>query len=413
MNQNHKQQLTLLNTMSEVVEFIKNNADVNADVFNRLKEAFLSCGLSEKNQMLELLDTMKSDRSYIEKFLVLFDKWFDLNIIALSNRIRTGDSYKFGILGCDRKFSEFISMIKGNSSETLVTRAMECLSKIKQENPTLYELLTVGYRGWYFENNWLDGIDGKNNSLVTNRINTLKNNVEKIEWLYDRLEDNLSKISLNALIVSWLTFSMQEALKISMYSAQHVVANPDIFSFYEDEVFVDCGSYIGDTVADFVNEVNRNYRRIYTYDISAPTVEIMKNNLKGLNHIVFNVKGVADKAGEMSMAGVDAPFHGNRLVQGEGISKVSIVKLDDDIQEEITFLKIDVEGLDKEAITGAKNHITKYHPKIHIDTYHKLVDFFEVPLLIHSIDPTYKYYLRLINSIDNPMMFATTSIYAI
>ncbi len=413
MNQNHKQQLTLLNTMNEVVEFIKNNAFVNEDVFDRLKEALLSCGLSEKNQMVELLDVMKSDQSKIHDFLLLFDKWLDRNLIALSNGIRTSESYRTGLLGCDRKFGELISTIKYNCSETLIAHAMECLDKIKQENPALYDLLTVGYRGWYFENNWLDGMDGKNNSLVTNRINTLKNNVEKIEWLYDRLEDNLSKISLNALIVSWLTFSMQEALKISMYSTQHVVANPDIFPFYEDEVFVDCGSYIGDTVADFVNEVNRNYRRIYTYDISAPTVEIMKNNLKELNHIVFNVKGVADKAGEMNMAGVNAPFHGNRLVQGEGISKVPIVKLDDDIQEEITFLKIDVEGLDKEAITGAKNHIIKYHPKIHIDTYHKLVDFFEVPLLIHSIDPTYKYYLRLINSIDNPMMFATTSIYAI
>ena len=115
----------------------------------------------------------------------------------------------------------------------------------------------------------------------------------------------------------------------------------------------------------------------------------------------------------LSLAGVNAPFHGNRLVEGEGINKVPIVKLDDDIQEAITFLKIDVEGLDKEAISGAKEHIAKYHPKMHIDTYHKLVDFFEVPLLIHRIDQTYHFYLRLTNSIEKPMMFATTCIYAL
>ena len=50
-----------------------------------------------------------------------------------------------------------------------------------------------GIRGWYFETNWLDGVDGGNNSLVTNRITTLKNNVDKIEWLYDHLEDNTIK----------------------------------------------------------------------------------------------------------------------------------------------------------------------------------------------------------------------------
>lgn len=413
MNNNGKQQLELMNTMNEVVEFIKQNDAAEEFAYDRLKEALLLFGLSEKNRMIELLGNLKTNRSQLDEFIVLFEKWFDANIIALSNRVKTSESYKTGLLGCDRKFIELISMIKNNQAQTLITNAMDSLRKIKEENRTLYELLTVGYRGWYFETNWLDGVDGGNNSLVTNRITTLKNNVDKIEWLYDHLEDNLSKISLNALIVSWLTFSMQDALKISMYSTQHVVANTDIFPFYKDEVFVDCGSYIGDTVAEFINEFNRSYKKIYTYDISAPTVELMKKNLKGLNNIVYNVKGVSDKQGELNLEGVDAPFHGNRLVKGNGINKIPIVKLDDDIQEAITFLKIDVEGLDKEALYGAKEQIEKYHPKMHVDTYHKLVDFFEVPLLIYSIDHTYKFYFRITNSIEKQMMFAATCIYAV
>jgi FkbM family methyltransferase len=413
MNQNNKRQLALINTINEIVEFIKQNPETETGVFEGLKEAFLSFGLSEKNQMIELLSDLANDRLKLNDFVVLFDKWLDINIITLSNRIKTSESYKTCVFGCDRKFGGLISTIKNNDEETLISNAMDCLRKIKEENNSLFELLTIGYRGWYFEKNWLDGVDGGNNSLVDNRINTLKKNVEKIEWLYDHLEDNQSKTSLNALISSWLTFSMEEALKTSMYSTQNVVMNLDIFPFYKNEVFVDCGSFVGDTVADFVNEFNRSHRRIYTYDISAPTVEIMKNNLRGLNNVVYNIKGVSDKQGELSLAGVDAPFHGNHLVEGDGTIRVPIVKLDDDINEPITFLKIDVEGLDKEAILGAKDHIIKYHPKMHIDTYHKLVDVFEVPLLIHSIDPSYKFYLRLSNSIERRMMFATTSIYAL
>jgi FkbM family methyltransferase len=413
MNNNYKQQFILIHTINEVVEFIKQNHEAEENVFDKLKEAFTSLGLSEKNHMIELLDKIKVNRSQLDEFIMLFDKWFDLNIIALSNRIKTSESYKAGVFGCDRKFGELISVIRGNNAQALITNAMDCLRDIKKENNSLYELLTAGYRGWYFKENWLDGVDGGNNSLVTNRITTLKNNVDKIEWLYDNLEDNTSKISLNALIVSWLTFSMQEALKISMYNAQNIVANPDLFPFYKNEVFVDCGSYIGDTVADFVNEFNQSYRKIYTYDITAPTVAVMKKNLQKLNNIVYNVKGVADKKGELSLEGVNTPFHGNHLVEGNGINKVPIVKLDDDIQEAITFLKIDIEGLDKEAIIGAREQIVKNHPKMHIDTCHKLIDVFEVPLLINSIDPTYKFYLRLPNSIEKPMMFAVTCIYAI
>jgi len=412
MNNEEKQQLVFLNTINEVVEFVKNNPEADENVFDKLKEALLSTGISENSRMVEILDTIKTGGSSLDEFVVLFDKWFDLSIIALTNRIKTSKTYRTGVFGCDRQFNKLISEIRDNDAQSLITNAMDCLKKIKKENNSFYELLTVGYRGWYFETNRLDGVDGGDNSLLTNRITTLKNNLDKIEWLYDHLEDNLSKKSLNAFINNWLTFSMQEALKVSAYATNNIVVT-DIFPLYEKEVFVDCGSYIGDTVAEFVEEFNLSYHRIYTYDISAPTVDIMKSNLKELHDIVYNVKGVADKHGELSLVGYDIPFHGNRLVTGEGLNKVPIVKLDDDIEEPITFLKIDVEGLDKEAIAGAKNHIVKYHPKLHVDTYHKLVDFFEVPLLINSIDPTYRFYLRLPNSIENPLMFPTTCIYAI
>ena len=411
MDNTGKQILALINTVNEVVEYIKHNERVEEDIFNRLADTFELTGLSRKNHMFMLLQALKTNRSVLDEFCKYFDKWLDVKVIALSNRIKTNGSFETGNLGCDRKFNGLLSTIRENDTQKLIDQAMEHLRKIKDENPSLYKLLTVGYRGWYFENNWLDGFEGKNNSLVENRINTLKNNVEKIEWLYDHLEDNLSKTSLNALITNWLTFSMQEALNVSAYS--NGVINPDIFPLYENEVFVDCGAYIGDTVAEFVNEFNRNYKAIHTYDISEATVEIMKNNLKDLKNVFFNVKGVSDKQGMLSLAGVDAPFHGNRLVEGKGAVKIPIVSLDEDISEPITFLKIDVEGLDKEAIWGARNHIAQYHPKLHVDTYHKLVDVFEVPLLIHKIDSTYRFYLRLTNSIDKPMMFATTCIYAI
>jgi len=413
MNDKTKHLLALTAAIHDVVDYIEDSKQVEPSACDRLIQALRSVGVLPENRMITLLDRMKFDPSGWEEFRNLCDIWLDLQIIAMSNGIKASTSHKTGRLGCDRKFNALISTVRSHNKATLIEQAMDYLKKIQEENPSLYELLTVGYRGWYFEKNWLDGIGGKNNSLVENRIDTLKNNVDKIEWLYDHLEDNLSRASLNALITSWLTFSMQEALNLSVYSTINGVMNPDIFPVYDQEVFVDCGAYIGDTVAEFVNEFNQNYKTIHTYDISEPTVTVMKENLKNLRNIVFNVKGIADKKGELSLAGVDAPFHGNRLVADSGLSRIPIVRLDEDIEEPITFLKIDVEGLDKEALNGARNHIIKYHPKIHVDTYHKLVDFFEVPLLIHNIDPTYRFYLRITNSIAKPLMFVTTCVYAI
>lgn len=413
MNDKTRHLLLLTAAINDVVDYIEDSKKVEPSACDRLIQALRSLGVLPENRMIALLDRMKVDPSRWGEFKNLCDNWLDLQLIAMANGIKASISHKTGRLGCDRRFNALISTVRTHNKATLIEQAMDHLKNIQDQNPSLYELLTVGYRGWYFEKNWLDGIGGQNNSLVDNRIDTIMSNIDKIEWLYDHLEDNLSRASLNALLTSWLTFSMQEALNVSVYSTMTGVMNPDIFPVYDQEVFVDCGAYIGDTVAEFVNEFNENYKAIHAYDISEPTVTVMKENLKCLRDIVFNVKGVADKKGVLSLAGVDAPFHGNRLVAGSGLSRIPIVRLDEDIEEPITFLKIDVEGLDKEALYGARNHIVRYHPKIHVDTYHKLVDVFEVPLLIHNIDPTYRFYLRITNSIEKPLMFVTTCIYAI
>jgi FkbM family methyltransferase len=413
MNIKTKKLLRVITSIIEFSEYIQNHIEVENGVCDNLRKVMILLGMPSENRIITLLETLKSDRSKLKEFLVLLDKWLDSNLISMANRITTSETYRSGHLGCDRKFGTLVSTIRQKDRVALIADAMECLKRIKAGKPKLYELLTVGYRGWYFENNWLDGVDGGNNSLIINRITTLKENTEQIEWLYDHLEDNASRISLNAMIENWLTFSMEEALNVAIYRKNSVVANSDIFPFYDGEVFVDCGSYIGDTIAEFIDEVNRNYQRVYTYEISAPTVDIMRKNLTGLDNIVYNTKGVSDRSGELDLVGVDGPFHGNRLEKRKKKGSIPVVKLDDDVQEPITFLKVDVEGLDKEAISGATKHIRKSHPRMHIDTYHKLGDFFEVPLLIHDIDETYKYYMRIVNSLEKQIMFPITCVYAL
>lgn len=59
-----------------------------------------------------------------------------------------------------------------------------------------------------------------------------------------------------------------------------------------------------------------------------------------------------------------------------------------------TYLKMDVEGAEREAIRGAAQTIKQYRPKLNIAAYHRSADFFELPLLIHALCPDYRLYLR-------------------
>ena len=60
----------------------------------------------------------------------------------------------------------------------------------------------------------------------------------------------------------------------------------------------------------------------------------------------------------------------------------------------LTFIKLDVEGAEVEALNGARQTISKYSPKLAICVYHKMEHHWQIPLLIHSINPMYKIYMR-------------------
>lgn len=62
--------------------------------------------------------------------------------------------------------------------------------------------------------------------------------------------------------------------------------------------------------------------------------------------------------------------------------------------EPVTFIKMDVEGAELEALKGAQSTIRKYHPTLAISIYHEPEDIVEIPGFIKSIEPNYNLYLR-------------------
>jgi hypothetical protein len=59
-----------------------------------------------------------------------------------------------------------------------------------------------------------------------------------------------------------------------------------------------------------------------------------------------------------------------------------------------TYIKMDIEGGELEALKGARNIIKSAMPILAICVYHKQSDFWEIPLLIRSITEGYRFFLR-------------------
>jgi len=89
------------------------------------------------------------------------------------------------------------------------------------------------------------------------------------------------------------------------------------------------------------------------------------------------------------------------FITNDGNIKIEVDSIDHLVKEPVTFIKMDIEGSEYQALLGAKNMVSQYKPKLAICIYHKLEDIWELPWLIHQINPEYKFYLRHYSFADN------------
>lgn len=159
------------------------------------------------------------------------------------------------------------------------------------------------------------------------------------------------------------------------------------------EVFLDVGCYDGISSYYFSKWNKSPCAKIYAFEPDKNNIKKCKNNLDktGLTYTLIP-KGVWSKKTELRFCSMNTVAS---MIDECGESIIETVDLDSlFLQEKVTFIKMDIEGAEKEALLGAKNIIQKYHPKLAISIYHKKNDIFEIPHLILSYCNNYKFYLR-------------------
>ncbi len=218
-----------------------------------------------------------------------------------------------------------------------------------------------------------------------------QNNIEKFQWVEDHLCDEKSKRAYEAFIVQRMSgrYSKEE------YESDQYFPD-DIICLKENEVFVDCGAYQGESAVDFIAHMKKQgikkYKKIICVEADRENAEKMQEAMGQYENVEIVFAGVWDKTGHMSM--VSGYGRTSRIV-ADGADQVRVETIDSLLQgEEATYIKMDVEGSELKALYGAEKTIREYKPKLAICMYHKPEDLIEIPAYINTIRNDYKFYVR-------------------
>lgn len=82
-------------------------------------------------------------------------------------------------------------------------------------------------------------------------------------------------------------------------------------------------------------------------------------------------------------------------IEEQGDEIIEAVSLDSILSDKkITFIKMDIEGAEYQALLGAERIIRKHQPKLAVSIYHRLEDILQIPEIILKFCPQYRLYLR-------------------
>ncbi|PPV14673.1 FkbM family methyltransferase [Clostridium butyricum] len=291
----------------------------------------------------------------------------------------------------DKEFYEILEVIKNSEIEDIIYTIVENLNGLRQKNIDGYNKLILRYNFYKY---WGELKPEENNyELIQNRVNQLKYNNDKFMWMYNNLEDYKSKKIMLNIIKNWISFDFDYLEKIYDFTYEHYF-DLDIINCNEEEVFLDIGAYIGDTVQKYIKVYGEeNYKKIYCYEITPKVFERLKRSTKRFDRIECRMKGVSNVCGYASLK-TNGENSSNKIMNTEGENDIIITTIDEDIIEKVTFLKMDIEGGEALALQGSANHIRKDHPKLAISIYHNNEDIWKLAEVIKEIDPTYRFYIR-------------------
>ncbi|MPL97834.1 hypothetical protein SDC9_44029 [bioreactor metagenome] len=221
-------------------------------------------------------------------------------------------------------------------------------------------------------------------------------------------------VTLNEIIAFLLTlgFRQEQIITLGEFSSRecnYAEFEPFRQVYGDEEIFVDGGCLNFGSSLELLKACP-NLKKIYAFEPGKNARTTIERNihLSGFENVHLieaalwsENKSLSFQNNSNSFALSSVEKEGDTLV--EGVAFDSVVESD----ENITFIKMDIEGAELEALKGMRKTIRRCKPKLAISIYHKSYDYVDIPEYILSLVPEYKVFMRhYSDNIGESVMFA-------
>jgi len=215
---------------------------------------------------------------------------------------------------------------------------------------------------------------------------------EDYEKVYTWLSDEHSKAVYLGYLNSMISLDIRFMEGIAS-PADEQYFDRELIRLGEHEVFCDCGSFNGDTLETFAALTSGKYRKYIAIEADKDNyAELMQNIVvKGYKNIRTHNLACWNETTVLKFH----PALTCGRVTDQGEVSVKADTLDNILKDEdVTFIKMDIEGSEEMALKGASEVIRRKKPTLAVCIYHSLEDFCRLPLLIKELNPDYRLYVR-------------------
>ena len=184
-------------------------------------------------------------------------------------------------------------------------------------------------------------------------IDFFERNINDFKETYNWLEDDLSREVMRCYLDGHI--NLTEFPMIGVWKGKDSVRNQyfeeGLISLQENEVFVDCGAYDGDTYRSFTKRTIK-YKKYYLIEPDSRRFEDIKKNVNDCSNVIVINEATWDSNCELNLSKNKSC---GEIVEQTSIENSTCIKanrLDNLIDDKPTFIKMDVEGAELMSLRG-------------------------------------------------------------